>query len=53
MDKDKYIIRINKIVDLIKKKSNFKSKIVFIGPWKSLLGDLISVIHGEKRKNYL
>ena len=49
MDKDKYIIEINKIVDLIK-KSNFKSKIVFHAPWNSLSSDLVSVIHGKKKE---
>ena len=49
MDQDKYIIEINKIADLIK-KSNLKSKVVFITPWNSLSGDLVSVIHGEKKK---
>ena len=49
MDKENYIIEINKIVDLIK-ISNLNSKIVFIAPWKSLSGDLISLIHGDAKE---
>ena len=48
MNKDIYIVEINKIIELIK-KSNLNSKIVLIAPWKALSGDLVSKVKGNEK----
>lgn len=49
MSPKKYIIEIEKIVDLIK-ISNPKNKLIFISPWMSLSGDLNSKVQGNEKK---
>jgi hypothetical protein len=49
MNKNEFIVEINKIVDLIK-KSNLNSKIVLISPWMSLSNDTVTVVHGNEKK---
>ena len=49
MNKDDFIIEINKIVNLIK-ESYSNSKIVFIAPWMSLSNDVVKLKGKEKEK---